>query len=86
MNKKLHVGNLPAWITDQELSEKFARFGTVEFAAVFKDAVSGNSRGFGLVEMSDTDGAQKAIQWLNFSSFEGQILAVSFFAGQSAMH
>jgi cold-inducible RNA-binding protein len=84
MNTKLHVGNLPSWVTDQELSEKFARYGEVEFAAVVKDDLSGESCGFGLVQMGNSVSAQDAIKWLNFSSYEGQIMAVSLFNGQAA--
>lgn len=85
MSKKLHVGNLPIWVTDQQLAEKFGRFGVVDFAAIIKDDVSGESRGFGLVEMSEATSALEAVKWLNFSSFEGQILAVSLFdSGKSA--
>ena len=86
MNKKLHVGNLAIWVTDQELLEKFARFGVVDFAVVFKDETSGESCGFGLVEMSDVAGAKKAIEWLNFSTHEGRIMAVSLFNGQNVAH
>ena len=79
MNKKLHVGNLPSGTTDQDLLEKFARFGGVEFAAIVKDDLSGESCGFGLVEMNDSAGALEAIKWLNFSSYEGHIMSVAFF-------
>jgi len=86
MNKKLHVGNLPSGVTDQDLLEKFARFGVVDFAAVVKDALSGESRGFGLVEMGDPASAQEAIKWLNFSSYEGQIMAVTLFERGNSSH
>ena len=85
MSTKLHVGNLPLWVTDQHLSDKFARFGIVELAVVAKDDMSGASCGFGIVEMSDSASAQRAIKWLNFSSYEGQIMAVGLFdSGKSA--
>ena len=86
MNKKLHVGNLSTWVTDEQLSAKFAHFGSVDFAVVFKDTTSGEGRGFGVVEMSEAGCAQKAIEWLNFSTFEGQIMAVSLFDGQNIAH
>ena len=70
---------MPASVDAQELSEKFSRFGVVEFATVVKDDVSGESQCVGLVEMHDVAGALEAIKWLNFSSFEGQILSVNFF-------
>jgi RNA recognition motif-containing protein len=86
MNTKLHVGNLPVCVTDQALSDKFARFGVVEFALVVKDDLSGESRGFGLVEMDNSASAQQAIKWLNFSSYEGQIMAVSLFESTKSLH
>jgi len=81
MTEKLRVGNLSSHVTDKDLSDRFSRFGVVTFAAVMKDELSGDSRGFGLVEMADSACAEQAIKWLNFSSFEGQIIAVSDFGG-----
>ena len=86
MSSKLHIGNLPPWVTDKDLSEKFSRFGIVAFAAVIKDAISGESRGFGYVEMADLASADSAIKWLNFSSYGGQIMAVSRFSGAQTIH
>lgn len=86
MNRKLHVGNLPNWVTNQDLSDKFARYGTVDFALVVKDDISGESCGFGLVEMVDESSAQEAIKWLNFSSYEGQIMAVGLFDSSKTAH
>ena len=86
MTSKLHVGNLPSGVTDQALSDKFARFGGVEFAMVVKDDISGESRGFGLVEMDNSASAEQAIKWLNFSSYEGQIMAVSLFKSGTSTH
>jgi len=79
MSTKIHVGNLPAHVTDDDLLRRFCRFGAVSFAAVMKDELSGNSRGYGLVEMESSDGAEQAIKWLHFSSFEGQVITVSAF-------
>jgi cold-inducible RNA-binding protein len=86
MTSKLHVGNLPAGVTDQQLSNKFARFGVVEFALVVKDDISGESRYFGLVEMDDSTSAEQAAKWLNFSSCEGQLMAVSLFQSGKSAH
>ena len=79
MSKKLHVSNLADSVTDQSLKEAFARYGAVAFAAVLKDAGSGANHRVGLIEMSDEAGAVSAIRWLNFSTFEGQIIAVRHF-------
>ena len=81
MTAKLHVANLSSHVTDADLLARFSNYGLVSFAAVMKDDRSGISAGFGLVEMADSVGAQQAIRWLNFSSFEGQIIAVSIYKG-----
>ena len=52
MNKKLFVGGLPYAVTDDRLEEVFAAHGTVESARVVTDKFTGQSRGFGFVEMS----------------------------------
>lgn len=84
MNRKLHISNLPAGISGTDLSDKFGRFGEVDFAMIIKDDVSGESSGFGLVEMRDAASAFEAVRWLNFSSYEGQIMSVSFFDADKA--
>ena len=86
MSNRLHIGNLPSSITDQDLADKFGKFGVVNFAAVVKDGLSGESRGFGFVEMADLPAAESAIKWLNFSSYEGQVMTVSVFAEGSPTH
>ena len=86
MTNKLHVGNLSSWVTDKDLATKFSRYGAVVSAAVIRDGMSGESRGFGLVEMADSAGAAQAVRWLNFSSYEGQIMAVSLFNDPRLAH
>lgn len=73
---KIYVGNLPWSANDQELSELFGGFGAVESAAVITDRETGRSRGFGFVEMSDSD-AQKAIAELNGKDMGGRPLRVN---------
>ena len=58
--KSIFVGNLPWSTTDADLSAKFSEFGAVISARVVTDKLTGKSRGFGFVDMSDED-AQKAI-------------------------
>ena len=65
MGKKLYVGSLPYSTTDEELKELFGKVGTVESANVISDKFSGRSKGFGFVEMSTDEEAQKAIDELN---------------------
>jgi RNA recognition motif-containing protein len=77
MAKKIYVGNLPFTCRDQELSDIFADFGSVDSAKVIMDRDSGRSKGFGFVEMSDDDAAMKAIDSLNGKEVGGRALNVS---------
>jgi RNA recognition motif-containing protein len=58
--KSIFVGNLPWSVTDEDLKNKFSEFGNVISARVVSDKFSGKSRGFGFVDMEDSD-AEKAI-------------------------
>ena len=73
----IYVGNLPHATTEQELREAFEEFGTVASASVIKDKFTGNSRGFGFVEMPDAREAQEAIEQLNGQNFGGRTLTVN---------
>ena len=77
MGKKLYVGGLPYSVTDDQLNELFAPHGTVESARVITDRFSGRSKGFGFVEMSSDDEAQKAINELNGTQYEGRTIIVN---------
>ena len=77
MGRKLYVGNLPYSVTEQSLQDTFAQFGTVESANVITDRDTGQSKGFGFVEMSSDSEAQKAIQELDGSSLEGRAIKVN---------
>ncbi|MCU0641827.1 MAG: RNA-binding protein [Candidatus Margulisbacteria bacterium] len=61
--KSIFVGNLPWSVTDEDLKNKFSEFGNVISARVVSDKFSGKSRGFGFVDMEDSD-AEKAIAGL----------------------
>jgi RNA recognition motif-containing protein len=74
---KLFVGGLPYATTNSELQEMFAQFGDVVSAQIIMDKFSGQSKGFGFVEMSDDNAAQTAINELNGSDFQGRKLGVS---------
>ena len=65
MGKRLYVGNLPYSVTDEELQGIFTPLGEVASAKVIIDRFSGQSKGFGFVEMSKEEEAQSAIQQLN---------------------
>jgi RNA recognition motif-containing protein len=77
MNNKLYVGGLPYSVTDQELNSLFEQHGTVQSANVVKDKYTDNSRGFGFVEMSTQEEAEKAIQALNGTDMQGRALTVN---------
>ncbi len=77
MGNKLYVGGLAYSITDGQLEEVFSPHGTVESARVITDKFTGQSRGFGFVEMSSDDEAQKAIAALSGSEVEGRPLTVN---------
>ena len=77
MNKKLYVGGLPYSVTDEELQQVFSAHGTVESARVITDKYTDSSRGFGFVEMSTQEEAEKAIESLNGSEMGGRSLTVN---------
>jgi len=77
MSTKLYVGGLPYSVTEQQLSELFAQQGTVSSAKVITDKFTGQSRGFGFVEMSTGEEAKKAISALNGTQMDGRSLTVN---------
>jgi RNA recognition motif-containing protein len=77
MGKKLFVGNLAFSTSGADLESLFASAGTVESATVVSDRDSGRSRGFGFVEMSTSEEANKAIAELNGKELGGRAINVS---------
>jgi len=77
MNNKIYVGGLPFSVTDGQLQEIFGAYGTVESARVISDKFTGQSRGFGFVEMGSGNEAQQAISALNGTQLEGRTLTVN---------
>lgn len=73
---KLYVGNLSYATTDATLNELFSPFGQVESARVITDRDSGTSKGFGFVEMSNSD-ASKAMGALNGREIDGRAIRVN---------
>jgi RNA recognition motif-containing protein len=74
--KKIYVGNLPFSTDDDSLRDLFSRYGTVHSASVITDRVTGRSRGFGFVEMDDSD-ADEAINGVNGTEIDGRALRVN---------
>jgi RNA recognition motif-containing protein len=77
MGRKLYVGNLPNSATEQTLRETFSQCGTVDSVTMVTDRDTGQSKGFGFVEMSSGSEAQKAIQELNGSTLEDRQIKVN---------
>ncbi len=77
MGNKLYVGNLPFTVTEDELREVFARHGEVQSVAVIMDRDTGRARGFGFVEMGDSNAAQEAMRALDGSDMGGRSLKVN---------
>ena len=77
MGSKLYVGGLPYSATESQLTTLFATHGTVESARVIADKFTGQSRGFGFVEMSTQEEAKAAIDALNGSQMDGRSLTVN---------
>ncbi len=77
MNKRLYVGGLPYQTTEETLKDAFSKAGAVESVNIITDKISGRSKGFGFVEMSSEEDAQKAIDMWNGKEFEGRSLTVN---------
>ena len=74
---RLYISNLSQQTTEADVEQAFAAFGNVASATIIKDKVSGESRGFGFVEMPDTGQAQTAMAGLAGKDLVGQALAVN---------
>jgi RNA recognition motif-containing protein len=77
MGRKLYVGNLSFSVTEQDLTKLFSQAGQCESAAVITDRATGQSRGFGFVEMSSNAEAQAAIQQFDGQEFMGRTIRVN---------
>lgn len=77
MTAKLYVGNLSFGVGDSMLRDQFTPHGTVQSASVVMDRETGQSKGFGFVEMSSSQEAQAAIQALDGVELEGRAMRVN---------
>ena len=84
MAVKLYVGGLSYSTTSEALREHFVQCGTVESATVITDRYSGQSRGFGFVEMATQEEAQKAVSMLNGQRLDGRTVKVELANPQGA--
>jgi len=76
-NKKLYVGSLPYSTTEEELRDLFGAYGPVESVRIITDKFTGQSKGFGFVEMANADDAKKAVEGVNGVQFGGRTLIVN---------
>ncbi len=74
---KIYVGNLAFGTTEDDLQQAFSEFGQVDSVAIVKDKYSGQSRGFGVVEMADSGAAKQAIETLDGKDMGGRNLTVN---------
>jgi len=77
MAKKLYVGSLSYSTTDASLRDFFASAGAVESATVLMDRMTGRSRGFGFVEMTNDEEATRAVETLNGQELDGRKIIVN---------
>lgn len=77
MKNKLYVGNLPYTVDSDQLRNLFAEFGEITEARVITDRHSGRSKGFGFVEFTNEEDAQKAIDAMSGKDIEGRNLVVN---------
>lgn len=73
----IYVGNLSYEVTEEDLKLAFEPFGKVESANLIKDKYSGQSKGFGFVEMASKEEGQSAIDGLNGTELKGKALNVN---------
>ena len=73
----IFVGNMSYQATEEELRSTFAEFGQIQSATIIKDKATGESKGFGFVEMHSNKEAQSAIEGLNNKEFMGRSIMVN---------
>ena len=83
---RIYVGNLKYSVTDDELREMFSEFGEVASADVIKDKFSGQSKGFGFVDMPNEADADDAINALHDTMRDGRKLTVNEARPRSEQH
>ena len=77
MGSKIYVGGLPYSTTEQQLSDLFAAHGSVASARIITDKFTGQSKGFGFVEMPTQADAEKAIKALDGTAVKGRNIKVN---------
>ena len=73
----IYIGNLAYSVTEDDMKEAFGAYGQVESVNLIKDKMSGQSKGFGFVEMSSNSEADAAIKGLNDKPLNGRAIKVN---------
>ncbi len=76
-NMNIYAGNLNYGITEEELEQVFAKYGEVSSVKIIRDKYTDQSKGFGFIEMTNDEEAQKAIEELNGSEVKGREMRVN---------
>ncbi|MCH2127740.1 MAG: RNA-binding protein [Pirellulaceae bacterium] len=74
---QIYVGNLSYDATEEALEQAFSQYGDVKSVNIVKDRETGRSRGFGFIEMSDSQAGQQAIEGLNLHRIDGRAMTVN---------
>ena len=77
MNNKIYVGNLNYNTTETDLRNSFSEYGTIESVNIITDKFSGQSKGFGFIEMSDSEEAKQAINGMDQQELGGRNIRVN---------
>ena len=77
MKRRLYVGNLAFSVTSEQLNDLFATHGEVVEANLITDRATGNSKGFGFVEMETEEGSRSAMEALNEHDIDGRTIKVN---------
>jgi len=77
MNKKLYVGNLTHNVTEDDLKANFSQCGNIVSLNIIRDKFSGQSKGFGFVEMETEEAAQEAIKKFSGGQLDGNTIVVN---------
>jgi RNA recognition motif-containing protein len=86
MSKKIYVGNIPFKAVEQDIRDLFSEYGEIESLKIIKDKFTGQSKGFGFIEMVNEDDAKKVISSLDGKTFMGKTLKVSEARPQQKRH
>ena len=84
MSHKLYVGNIPYTLKEDDVREIFTKIGKVFSVKIITDRMDGRSKGFGFVEMGDSNSAMEAAQQLNGFEIDGRKLRVDISQAKSA--